>query len=315
MNDAETCEARVRERMAREFGPIIAWDVINEPMIRQFLEAFGYGERPGPEGLITGPRVPAAMLQVWTMAGYTGRHAPGSADRDAWDVLELLGEYGFTKAIGVSSSQQYDRQPLVGDRLMYTSHLHAMSGLKRTAVGDGYFVTVRCKFANQLGLSIGSIEFTMLVVRPAVQDVTSPLKQQSENGGVGLTREINGQPFPELRVPVSVTSIIATAIATRDFHPVHHSQDFARASGSPDIFMNILSINGYVERFVWESFGRSVHSIAVKLALPIYPGDELSFSGKPRPSDEARDGPFDINVVADSRRGRHVEATLRVCGQ
>jgi hypothetical protein len=315
MNDAESCEAKIRERIGREFGPIIAWDVINEPMVRQFLEAFGYVGRSGPKGLIAGLRIPATMLQVWTMAGYSGRHAPGSAERDAWEVLDLLSEYGFTKAIGVSSSQQYDRQPVVGDRLMYTSHLHAVSGLKRTAVGDGYFVTVRYKFANHLGLSVGSMEFTMLVVRPAVQDITSPTKQQSEKDTGDVAGQVNGQPYPELRVPVSVTSIIATAIATRDFHPVHHSQDFARASGSPDIFMNILSINGYVERFIWESFGGSVQSVAVKLALPIYPGDELSFSGNPHPSDEARDGSFDISVVADSRRGRHVEATVRVGGR
>ena len=35
--------------------------------------------------------------------------------------------------------------------------------------------------------------------------------------------------------------IVAGAMATRDFMPVHHERDYANAQGAPDIFMNILS--------------------------------------------------------------------------
>ena len=50
-------------------------------------------------------------------------------------------------------------------------------------------------------------------------------------------------PLP-FALRVTSTRIVAGAIASRDFMPVHHDRDYARAQGAPDIFMNILTTNG-----------------------------------------------------------------------
>ena len=54
------------------------------------------------------------------------------------------------------------------------------------------------------------------------------------------------------------TTIVSTAIATRDWQDVHHDRDVAQAAGSKDIFMNILTTNGLVERFVADWAGHDV---------------------------------------------------------
>ncbi len=55
-----------------------------------------------------------------------------------------------------------------------------------------------------------------------------------------------GDEITPMDVPVTTTLIVAGAIASRDYMPVHHDRDFANSQGSPDIFMNILTTNGSV---------------------------------------------------------------------
>ena len=59
-----------------------------------------------------------------------------------------------------------------------------------------------------------------------------------------------GDVIPEWSLPLTPTTIVSTAIATRDWQDVHHDRDIAQAAGSKDIFMNILTSNGLVEKYV-----------------------------------------------------------------
>jgi acyl dehydratase len=59
-----------------------------------------------------------------------------------------------------------------------------------------------------------------------------------------------GEELPAMVVAVTPTRIVAGAIASRDFMPVHHDRDYANQQGAPDIFMNILSDTGYCSRFL-----------------------------------------------------------------
>ncbi|HWN34585.1 MAG TPA: acyl dehydratase, partial [Pseudonocardia sp.] len=59
-----------------------------------------------------------------------------------------------------------------------------------------------------------------------------------------------GDLLPELTLEVTTTFVVSTAIATRDFQDVHHDRDAAVARGSKDIFLNILTTTGLVQRCV-----------------------------------------------------------------
>lgn len=90
-----------------------------------------------------------------------------------------------------------------------------------------------------------------------------------------------GNELPPLEVLVTATRIVAGAIASRDFMPVHHDRDYATSQGSPDIFMNILSTNAYCSRFLtdWAGPDAMIRRLSIRLGVPVYPGSTLRFTG------------------------------------
>jgi len=91
-----------------------------------------------------------------------------------------------------------------------------------------------------------------------------------------------GDELPPFELPVTSTVIVAGAIASRDFMPAHHDAAFAKAQGAPDMFMNILTTNGYVARFVtdWAGPEAMLRKIAIRLGVPAIPGQPLRFTGQ-----------------------------------
>jgi hypothetical protein len=121
--------------------------------------------------------------------------------------------------------------------------------------------------------------------------------------------------LPTWELPITPTLIVSTAIATRDFQDVHHDRDLAQGHGSKDIFLNILSTTGLVQRYVgeWarETMGPDfrIASCGLRLGAPAYPYDTLTFSGTV--TDETN-GMLTVDVVGTVSLGNHVNATLTV---
>ncbi|GLW06200.1 hypothetical protein Misp01_13300 [Microtetraspora sp. NBRC 13810] len=119
-----------------------------------------------------------------------------------------------------------------------------------------------------------------------------------------------GAELPELRLELTPTLIISTAIATIDFTPVHHDVARARAQGAADIFLNILTTMGLVERYVtdWAGPEAMICAINVKLGVPAYAGDTLVFSGTVVAED---DGECTVEVRGRVSLGDHALGTVR----
>jgi hypothetical protein len=127
--------------------------------------------------------------------------------------------------------------------------------------------------------------------------------------------------LPELVIEASTTFVISSAIATRDFQDVHHDRDRAVQRGSQDIFVNILTTTGLVQRFVtdWAGPQAIVRNVAIRLGAPCYAGDTLTFTGQAEPSGPATEpgpGPdgteYLVRVTGRCRLGDHVTGTVRV---
>jgi hypothetical protein len=117
--------------------------------------------------------------------------------------------------------------------------------------------------------------------------------------------------LPELAVEATPTFVISAALATRDFQDVHHDRDRAIARGSQDIFINILTTTGLVQRFVsgWAGPQAVFRSISIRLGAPCYASDTLTFSGHV----SAEDGrERTVTVTGRCRLGDHVTGTVRV---
>jgi hypothetical protein len=122
-----------------------------------------------------------------------------------------------------------------------------------------------------------------------------------------------GAQLPELVIEATPTFVVSTALATRDFQDVHHDRDSAIARGSKDIFVNILTDTGLVQRFVtdWAGPSARVKNIAIRLGVPCYAYDTLVFSG----SVSAIEGEdVTVQVTGRGSLGDHVVGTVVVSG-
>ncbi len=424
---------------AGDSEPRLGRDPVNLPMIRNWLEALavpGDGARhsarlgAGPDGPDTAP---PAMIQVWTMPGLHGARA---GDDPLTAMIALLDEAGYPAIVATNCDQVYRRPVKLGERLAVSARLVDVVGPKRTALGEGWFVTTRSTWTSA-GEPVATMDFRVLKYRPSppmtpqgrpsppassgvIRPVTSPdteffwagtaageLRVQRCDGcgalrhppgpmcpacgtlssrppayvvaagtgevysyvvhhhppvpgkqlpivialvqlpeGVRVTGELLGVApaqvriglparaefvkvddeltlpawralsavtVPPLVIDVTPTFVVASALATRDFQDVHHDRDRAVAGGAKDIFLNILTTTGLVQRYVadWAGPDAAIRAISVRLGVPCYAGDTLTLAGEVT-ADRV------ISVIGRCRgpggqvRGDHVTATVRL---
>jgi uncharacterized protein len=447
-SDGAILAAAEKVRAAGPSAPRLARDPVNMAAIRNWTDAIGdtsplytdpeFAER-SPHGQ---PVAPPAMVQVWTMPGLIAQkgndeHAADAVGDPLGQMMRVLDEAGFTSVVATNCDQTYYRYLRHGELLSLRSELTDVSGPKRTALGEGWFVTTRnvwysgdepvaemdwrvLKFRPGLAQPAPTPAAAATIMRPAISPDTEffwagtkagelRIQRCGECGalrhppgpaclrcgatrnqgyqvaagtgtvysyvvhrhppvpgkalpivialveldeGVRVMAELTGiepdkvsigmpvqasfiridddlvlpgwrpadsgkpseQRLPELTLQVTPTFVVSTAIATRDFYPVHHDRDFAVATGSKDIFLNILTTTGLVQRYVtdWAGPEAIVRGVSIRLGVPCYAGDTLTFSGEVR---ETSEGEQVIAVTGSCRLGNHVTGTVRLEGR
>ena len=156
-----------------DFGPFLAWDEVNAPMIRHWCEAMGdsnpiYTDAEAARAAGYSDIVaPPTMMMAWTMNGYGGKRPPGSGEGNALAVLSVMSEAGYPAVVAVNCEQEYERYREVGDRVYFRATCEAISEEKTTALGTGFFVTELSTFYNQRDEVVGRQRFRVLQYRPA----------------------------------------------------------------------------------------------------------------------------------------------------
>ncbi|MER5907638.1 MaoC family dehydratase [Streptomyces mirabilis] len=120
-----------------------------------------------------------------------------------------------------------------------------------------------------------------------------------------------GDELPPLEIEITRTLIVAGAIASRDYQDVHHDAELARHRGSPDVFMNILTTNGLVGRYITDHYGPDavLRKVAIRLGASNYPGDTMVLTGR---VEEVEGDTATVSVVGANGIGRHVTGTVTV---
>jgi acyl dehydratase len=118
-----------------------------------------------------------------------------------------------------------------------------------------------------------------------------------------------GDEIPMLEIPLTRTLIVSTAIASRDYQDVHHDPELANEKGSKDIFMNILTTNGLVGRYItdWAGPNAVLKSVRIRLGAPNYPGDTMRITGSVIAKD---DGVIEVGLKGANSLGDHVTGTV-----
>lgn len=387
---------------AGETPPKAGRDPVNLPMIRSWLEAMGDANPVYESESIA----PPAMIQVWTMRGLT----PASLDDPLQAVSDLCEKSGFGAVVATDSDQTYHRCLRVGEQVTVQSRLESVTGPKRTALGEGWFITTatrwlvgdetvaemkfrilryrpeprteaprpepirpvvtadsaffwdgvaagelrvqRCGECGELrhppgpacpacgsfkqehlvSPGVGTIHSYTVHHHPPVPGRRAPyiigLVDLAE--GVRMVAEYRG-PRPEIGDPVRVTFdaglpiwrpdvptldpwelhvtptlIVSTALATRDFQNVHHDRDAAVRLGGTDIFVNILTTTGLVQRFVTDRLGPAIKikGIRIRLGTPCLAYDTLTFTGQVFGTR--------VDVIGRTANGVHVTGSVEV---
>ncbi len=376
-------------------------DPVNLPMIRTWLEAMGDANPVYERDRVA----PPAMLQVWTMRGL----APAIAGDPLGDTSAGLAREGYEGVVATDSEQTYHRYLRIGEEVTYRSRLESVVGPKRTALGEGFFVTTVSTWLVG-DEPVGEMTFRILRYKPEPRPATVPaeglrpvitrdnaffwagaeagelrLQRCGECGqtrhppgpvcpacgsfelgyeissgvgtvhsfvvhhhppvpgrrglftvvlvdvdGVRMVGEFRG-PRPAIGDPVRVffddglpvwradvpvlepwtlhvtpTLVVSTALATRDHQNVHHDRDAAIRLGSRDVFLNILTTTGLVQRFVTDRLGShvTIREIKIRLGTPCHAYDTLTFTGQ--------QFPHGIEVVGRTASGVHVSGVVAV---
>jgi len=155
MNPIETEAARLVA--LGESRPRPARDPVNEPTINNWVEALGDRNPAYPKF------APPAMIQVWTMYGLTGQRAP---DDPLGAMTNVLDDAGFTSVVATNCEQTYHRYLRPGEQLAVTTRLSDVVGPKRTALGEGWFVTTLSTWYVDTE-PVATMMFRVLKFRPA----------------------------------------------------------------------------------------------------------------------------------------------------
>ena len=218
-------------------APSIAPDPVNAPMIRHWVEAMGdrdpvyvsdtAARAAGLDEVIA----PPAMLQAWIMRGLRatleleaarseGRPGgEGAQDR----LMALLDEEGMTSVVATNCEQTYVRPLRLGDRLVASSVIESVSGVKETALGTGRFTTNRTDIVAvpdeavgaapdpealfAAGEPVATMRFRILKFRPvsALGTVSAP----NPGSGVGAEEDQPQEARRPLRPRPALTEDIA----------------------------------------------------------------------------------------------------------
>ncbi|MEU8899060.1 MaoC family dehydratase N-terminal domain-containing protein [Nocardia sp. NPDC048505] len=313
--------------------PRPARDPINQPMINNWIEALGdanpiYADESIARQLgFATVAAPPAMTQAWTMPALG---AERSVDHPTVKLFELLDAAGYTGLLATDCDTVYHRYTLVGEQVSLQATLADVAGPKRTALGEGWFCTVRSTWTVGAEV-VAEMDFRMLKFRPeprpdSAPDDTAgtsapdaPRTAHNARYGGAPRRTVPAEPpavrpgdqLPELVIEATPTFIVAAALATRDFQPVHHDRDYARARGSRDTFANIITDTGLVQRLVTDWAGQRAQITAIKLRLgvPWYAYDTLTLTGTVQTVSGQR---VSVAVTGTGALGKHIVATVEL---
>ncbi len=90
-----------------------------------------------------------------------------------------------------------------------------------------------------------------------------------------------GDELPALRYDVSATTVVAGALATRDWRPQHHDYHFAtERNGMRDIFISAPNQAAWFERYLtdWSGPAGRLGRMSFRMSDSVFPGDTMVFT-------------------------------------
>jgi hypothetical protein len=317
----------LRSRIGERAPLNAARDEVNQFMIRRWCDVMGetnpaYTDPVWAERSVFGGVVaPPAMMDVFDKPGLLFRR---DVDNPQGAALAGLESIGCTSTVAVNSELEYDRYLRLGDLVHSTIELEDISDEKRTGLGTGHFVTSRYRyFAGDD--QVGSVLFRVLKFRPGTGRSAEPggpavaatpatsieTPTSTHTRPVGQVHE--GDQLPAVAIPITTTLVVAGALMTLDYFDGHHDRDMAIQRGSSDVFMNIHTSAGLVERFIsdWAGPAAIWRNLRLRLGAPNYPGDTMTLTGSVAALDRSL-GTVVVSFAGKNSAGVHAQGSAEL---
>src|SRR5689334_23859822 len=94
-----------------------------------------------------------------------GRHGIRADDDPLGQMSNVLDEAGYTSVVATNCDQAYHRYLKVGEQLSVRARLLDVAGPKRTALGEGWFVTTRSTWFSG-DEPVATMDFRILKFHP-----------------------------------------------------------------------------------------------------------------------------------------------------
>ncbi|WP_162846016.1 FAS1-like dehydratase domain-containing protein [Seongchinamella sediminis] len=326
--------AELEALTGQRLGPYNSFNPVSRVQIWQWCSAMGdrnplyldeaYQASVGLQQAVA----PPAMMQMWTMRDFNMDYAPGSTSAEPYRVFDELSSRGYAENVAVSYDISFHRYLHEGARPHHYTTVVAISPLKTTALGQGYFVTEQVEYLDQHEQCFAEALITYFQYRAAATSASTSTEADTDTDNAAARHfpentppdfsplEFSslelGQQLPALTIPITHKLVVGGAIASQDFIPVHHNAPAARAAAMPDIFMNILTTCGLCGRYLsdWSGPGARLQKLRLKLLAPNVPGDTMVMQGAVSALGE--DKLVDVEFSGANSRGFHVtgSATL-----
>jgi hypothetical protein len=91
-----------------------------------------------------------------------------------------------------------------------------------------------------------------------------------------------GDALGDLAYPVTATTVVLGALASRDWRPMHHDHDFAvDRNGTQDIFLNTPNQAAWFERYLtdWSGPTGRLGRMQFRMKGSVFPGDVMVLQG------------------------------------
>jgi acyl dehydratase len=228
-----------------------------------------------------GPIAPPSTLSLWFrphhwQPGETTARLPLQTHFDLKDRLAL------PEAVMTDSQVVFHDPVRPGDVIGTTEILRSVSEPKTTKLGTGRFWVIDVEYRNQDGALVGVETFTGFGYRRAGDLEGRAIATGGKPARTPGLGPAGGEALPTLSYPVTATTVVLGALATRDWRPMHHDVDFAvNRNGTRDIFLNTPNQQAWLERYVTDWTGPLGRPGRMRFQMrdSIFPGDLMTFTG------------------------------------
>ena len=124
-----------------------------------------------------------------------------------------------------------------------------------------------------------------------------------------------GDSLPPFEIHLTLQRLVMEAAANRDFMPIHHDRDFARASGAPDAYANTFFLQSLCEITLrrWMGPAGRLKKLEINMLQFNCVGDRLACCGTVRSVRiEAALTRAELALWVESQRGHTVSASATV---